>query len=770
LHVRTLTHPFRVALMLALALALAISAVLSPLPALGAVATGKKVVVIVGPVGGGSIQTNYLNRGESVADAAEALGATVVRVFSPNATYAAARAAVNGANVIVYIGHGSGYPNPYSATMQVAWNNGWGLNKTAGIDPYDPTGHGHTIGTSMLYCGEAALEGKPKPSSVSAGQWCAGGKITPAPNFVMVYSNACYTPGAGETEHISVSSEATALARVSNFSRPMLALGGTYFATDLGSKDLVETILENPDAGWGQIYTMTSGYEPGTVKTFVHPKFSNKQAWLQKSPGPGGANSYFFAFAGDPTRTPNGGTGAPVPDLARPKITSSSPFSFQTQVSQGANVAVTFDKPVVAVDEWGLTVAPMDDPWDELDATVSWDEGSLTATLNPDDPLDADTWYVVTLSEDVEDIWGNPVGETSWSFRTGGGPNPLPASEMFAPPRTLLLQAGTYVGRRFDADGTQTAAKSGTLSAASGAPVSAFVSVPDHGGRWYLVTAGLWAGYWIQHSSATTLMAPPPPPPTPIATYTPPQTLYLPAGTYVGRKFDAYGNVTASKSYTLSSMSGAPTSVYSPQLSQPGNWYYITAGVWAGHWVQETAGMSFTPPPPPPPPVVETYDPPQTLMFQPGTYVGRKFNAAGGITASRSYTLGSASGAPTSQRSTITNQPGNWYYITAGVWAGYWIQETAATTLGSPPAPPPGTTVYNPPETLLFAPGTYTGRKFDANGNVTASKPYTLGTTSGAPTTQRAPISNQPGNWYYITAGVWSGYWVQESGGTTLAP
>ena len=53
----------------------------------------------------------------------------MVRVFSPNATYAAARAAVNGANIIVYIGHGSGYPNPYSGTLQTAWNNGWGLNR-----------------------------------------------------------------------------------------------------------------------------------------------------------------------------------------------------------------------------------------------------------------------------------------------------------------------------------------------------------------------------------------------------------------------------------------------------------------------------------------------------------------------------------------------------------------------------------------------------------------------------------------------------------------
>ncbi len=179
----TLLNPWRLALMLAIAFALAVTTILAPIP-VRAGAAGQKVAVIVGPVGGGSIQTNYLNRGESIADAAEARGATVVRVFSPNATYAAARAAVNGANIIVYIGHGSGYPNPYSGTLQAAWNNGWGLNAIAGVDAYDPTGHGHTIGgshPSMVYCGEAVLEGKPKPSAVSASQWCAGGGITPGP-------------------------------------------------------------------------------------------------------------------------------------------------------------------------------------------------------------------------------------------------------------------------------------------------------------------------------------------------------------------------------------------------------------------------------------------------------------------------------------------------------------------------------------------------------------------------------------------------------------
>jgi hypothetical protein len=46
--------------------------------------------------------------------------------------------------------------------------------------------------------------------------------------------------------------------------------------------------------------------------------------------------------------------------------------------------------------------------------------------------------------------------------------------------------------------------------------------------------------------------------------------------------------------------------------------------------------------------------------------------------------LAAASAAPTSQKSTIPNKSGNWYLITAGVWAGYWIQESAGTTLADP--------------------------------------------------------------------------------------
>ncbi len=308
MRVRTLSNPLHLAMTLAIGFALAASLVLGSGP-VRAVATGQKVVVIVGPVGGGSIQDNYLNKGEAIAQAAEAQGATAVRVFSPHATYANVRAAVNGANIIVYIGHGSGYPNPYSSTLQAAWNNGWGLNKD------ESHGHGHVIGVSMVYCGEAALEGKPKPSSVPTGQWCAGGAITPAPGFAMVFSNACYAPGAGETEETTPSSEGLARTRVEYYSRPFLALGGTYFASDLGSKSVVEAILENPDTAFGDIYRMGNGYSDFAVRGFSHSLYgAGAQAWIQKTSGPGGLMSYWYAFAGNPNEAPQ--PTAPVVNFA----------------------------------------------------------------------------------------------------------------------------------------------------------------------------------------------------------------------------------------------------------------------------------------------------------------------------------------------------------------------------------------------------------------------------------------------------------------------
>jgi hypothetical protein len=285
-------HIARLFTILALASIFAAGVGVAP-PAVGPVAAGgvKKVAVLVGPTE--ITDSHYLTWAEELADTAEAAGATVELAYCP--TPAEAKAAVNGASIIVYFGHGSGFPNPYSTTEHPQWVNGWGLRDPA--KPWD----GETCEDDVLrYYGEDYLTGK------LSGQGWTAGAITPAPGFVMVYSNACYTPGAGEAR--PAPPVATALARVSNYSSPILTLGGTYFATDLGSDRIVDLILRNPQLSFGAIFELGNGFDPAALDRHPHPDAPGLEAWLHRVHSPWLGDDYWFAFAGDPSRTPSGGT------------------------------------------------------------------------------------------------------------------------------------------------------------------------------------------------------------------------------------------------------------------------------------------------------------------------------------------------------------------------------------------------------------------------------------------------------------------------------
>ena len=72
-----------------------------------------KVVVVVGPVG--SSTSNYIYNARKYASQARSYGATVVEIYSPNATWSRVKSAAQGANVLIYLGHGNGSPSPYGA-------------------------------------------------------------------------------------------------------------------------------------------------------------------------------------------------------------------------------------------------------------------------------------------------------------------------------------------------------------------------------------------------------------------------------------------------------------------------------------------------------------------------------------------------------------------------------------------------------------------------------------------------------------------------------
>ncbi len=282
-------------------------------------AASLKVAIIVGPTG--SQTDSYRDYANREAAAAADAGAEVVKVYSPRATWENVVAAVKDANIVIYHGHGNGFPNPYTTFTlpdgtQCTPNtrrqrcelrdrvNGWGLNKTED--------GGNSDGKGLVYCGQEALEGR-LTSSDGADQrrYCGGvnsGGIDPAPNFAMIFANACYTPGEGEpgsTTHLK-----RARARVYNYSEPALKLGaGAYYATDLGATRLVTLLLTERDRTYRWIYKHAGGYDAEARRISSHPSIDGAKIWVQKTDSPWLGNGFWYAFAGFTNRTPGTGSG-----------------------------------------------------------------------------------------------------------------------------------------------------------------------------------------------------------------------------------------------------------------------------------------------------------------------------------------------------------------------------------------------------------------------------------------------------------------------------
>ncbi|MDQ3690052.1 MAG: cell wall-binding repeat-containing protein [Chloroflexota bacterium] len=290
-------------------------AVLVAAPAPTSAAT-LKVAIIVGPVGG--LTSTYRSYANEVATAATAAGATVAKAYSPSATWTNVKNAVSGANVIVYFGHGNGYPNPYGSTELTDRSNGWGLNRTTS------NGDSDNWSTTMVYCGERVLLGTLTSSDDATRRTYCGGTandgIAPAPGFTMVYAQAHYAPGFGEryTMDAPLTTLSEAQQRVRHYSTPILRLGGTFLATAYGDADeIVTRVLEQRSSSFRDIFRAGRGYSATTLTDSAHADISGTRVWVQRTSISGlhfGQPDYWYAFAGDPMRTPGGATVPPADD------------------------------------------------------------------------------------------------------------------------------------------------------------------------------------------------------------------------------------------------------------------------------------------------------------------------------------------------------------------------------------------------------------------------------------------------------------------------
>jgi hypothetical protein len=180
----------------------------------------------------------------------------------------------------------------------------------------------------MVYCGEKALLGTLTSSDGSA-QWnYCGGKsnsdgIMPAAGFTMVYGQAHYAPGFGERydESDPLTTLSEAQQRVRHYSYPVLALGARAFlATAYGdTDDIVSRVLTMQSTSFADLFAAGRGYSSSTLTTKGHADVNGAQIWVQRTTISGfhfGDPDYWYAFAGDPSQTPDGMGGLPFTDIA----------------------------------------------------------------------------------------------------------------------------------------------------------------------------------------------------------------------------------------------------------------------------------------------------------------------------------------------------------------------------------------------------------------------------------------------------------------------
>jgi hypothetical protein len=200
-----------------------------------------KVVIVVGQTQ--SVTGHYIDLAKQAAGQFRDHGASVTEVYSPNATWGAVKAAAKGANVLVYMGHGSGYPNPYVSFLQQKADNGMGLD-------------GPTSGKTYYY-GEAYMA-----------------QLSLAPNAIVILNHLCYAsgnsePGRGRPSvsdaHMRIEGYAGGFLRAG--ARAVIAEGlndiGYYIDQLFTGHKTVEAMWKSAPSFNDHVVTWQSGRNPG---------------------------------------------------------------------------------------------------------------------------------------------------------------------------------------------------------------------------------------------------------------------------------------------------------------------------------------------------------------------------------------------------------------------------------------------------------------------------------------------------------------------------
>ena len=335
-------------------------------PSVGAVSAEPKVVIIVGATEGTT--DSYRRDADATYAAALQYTSNVVKVYSPNATWARVKAAVAGASVVVYLGHGNGWPSPYTYDPNFTTKDGFGLNKVEGAGD-----------SNRVYYGE------PYISTLSLS------------GAVVILNHLCYASGNSE----SGAAEPTvgvARQRVDNYASAFLRAGAAaviadaHYGLDGYLRDLfttsqpIESLWMNQQSARGNVVAFASSRTPGatayqdpnTPTSGFYRSLVVRTAGTVVSFGNGGA-----VVGGDPS--------TPPVDVTPPQLTAMIP---------GPEIVSSVSPNGDGVRETVALSAAMSEP------------GSLTATVRDPYGSPVESWTVPA---------GTSATAISWDGRDGAG-------------------------------------------------------------------------------------------------------------------------------------------------------------------------------------------------------------------------------------------------------------------------------------------------------------------------------------------------------------
>jgi flagellar hook assembly protein FlgD len=291
-------------------LTLALIAVAGPLvaaPAARAAAplSPAKVVIVVGATHGAT--ASYRSRADAAYAEARKHTSNVVKVYSPNATWSRVRSAAAGASVLIYFGHGNGWPSPYTYDPNYTTKDGFGLN-------YDNNGDGRLSDHENRYYGEPYVR-----------------TLDLAPNAMVMLHHLCYASGNSEPGHAQPS-VTVARQRISNYAAGFLRSNARAVLADghRGPADYLR-LLFTTDQTIESMWRTAPGSN-GHVSSFTSTRTSGVRALMD----PEGTSSGFYrALVTDPLLTTTAVTGV-VDTSAHPT----------TMVVPGRAAVITPDAPL----------------------------------------------------------------------------------------------------------------------------------------------------------------------------------------------------------------------------------------------------------------------------------------------------------------------------------------------------------------------------------------------------------------------------------------